>query len=273
MIDAILKYTFLQNAIISAVLASIICGIIGTIIVEKKLVMMSGGIAHSAFGGIGMGYFLNIEPIIGALIFAIISSFGIVTIKEKSELNADTIIGMFWTLGMALGIIFISITSGYPPDISSYLFGDILTASKTDIYIMFILDCIVIFMIIAFFNYIKAYLFDIEFSSVIGMNVKLIEYIVFLLIAFSVVILIKVVGIMLVIALLTVPPAISKLFTWDLKKIMGLSIIFGLIFSLSGLFISYKLHIASGATIIIIAVCSYVISLVVTRLFKKTQIA
>lgn len=138
---------------------------------------------------------------------------------------------------------------------------------------MFILDCIVIFMIIAFFNYIKAYLFDIEFSSVIGMNVKLIEYIVFLLIAFSVVILIKVVGIMLVIALLTVPPAISKLFTWDLKKIMGLSIIFGLIFSLSGLFISYKLHIASGATIIIIAVCSYVISLVVTRLFKKTQIA
>lgn len=134
MIDAILKYTFLQNAIISAVLASIICGIIGTIIVEKKLVMMSGGIAHSAFGGIGMGYFLNIEPIIGALIFAIISSFGIVTIKEKSELNADTIIGMFWTLGMALGIIFISITSGYPPDISSYLFGDILTASK-QIYI------------------------------------------------------------------------------------------------------------------------------------------
>ncbi|WP_077368631.1 metal ABC transporter permease [Anaerosalibacter sp. Marseille-P3206] len=271
MIDSIFKYTFLQNAIISAALASIICGIIGTIIVEKKLVMLSGGIAHAAFGGIGMGYFLNIEPIIGALIFAIASSFGVVTIKEKSKINSDTIIGMFWVLGMALGIIFISLTPGYPPDISSYLFGDILTVSKIDIYIMAILDFIVIVMIIGFFNPIKSYLFDKEFSKVIGINVKLIEYMVFLFMACSVVVLIRVVGIMLVIALLTVPPAISKLFTYDLKKIMGLSIVFGLFFSLLGLFVSYKLHIASGATIIIIAVCSYVISLAITKLFKKEQ--
>lgn len=273
MIDAIFKYTFLQNAIISAALASIICGIIGTIIVEKKLVMLSGGIAHASFGGIGMGYFLNIEPIIGALIFAIASSFGVVAIKEKSKVNADTIIGMFWVLGMALGIIFISLTPGYPPDISSYLFGDILTVSKMDIYMMAILDFIVVFMIMGFFNYIKSYLFDKEFSNVIGINVKFIEYMVFLFMACSVVVLIRVVGIMLVIALLTVPPAISKLFTYNLKKIMGLSIVFGLLFSLLGLFISYKLHIASGATIIIIAVCSYVISLVVTKLFKKDQLA
>lgn len=266
MVDAIFKYTFLQNAIISAALASIICGIIGTIIVEKKLVMLSGGIAHASFGGIGMGYFLNIEPIIGALIFAVASSFGVVTIKEKSKVNTDTIIGMFWVLGMALGIIFISLTPGYPPDISSYLFGDILTVSKMDIYIMATLDFIVIFMVIGFFNHIKSYLFDKEFSNVIGINVKLIEYIIFLFIAFSVVVLIRIVGIMLVIALLTVPPAISKLFTYDLKKIMGLSIVFGLFFSLLGLFISYKLHIASGATIIIVAVCSYVISLIIKKL-------
>lgn len=266
MVDAIFKYTFLQNAIISAALASIICGIIGTIIVEKKLVMLSGGIAHASFGGIGMGYFLNIEPIIGALIFAVASSFGVVTIKEKSKVNTDTIIGMFWVLGMALGIIFISLTPGYPPDISSYLFGDILTVSKMDIYIMATLDFIVIFMVIGFFNHIKSYLFDKEFSNVIGINVKLIEYIIFLFIAFSVVVLIRIVGIMLIIALLTVPPAISKLFTYNLKKIMGLSILFGLVFSLLGLFISYNLHIASGATIIIVAVCSYVISLIIKKL-------
>ena len=269
MIDIISKYTFLQHAIISAIFVSIICGIIGTIIVEKKLVMLSGGIAHASFGGIGMGYFLNIEPIIGALIFAIASSFGIVAIKEKSKVNADTIIGMFWVLGMAIGIIFISLTPGYPPDISSYLFGDILTVSRIDLYIMAILDFIVVFIITGFYNHIKAYLFDSEFSKVVGINVKLVEYMVFLFIAFSVVVLIRVVGIMLVIALLTVPPAISKLFTYNLKKIMGLSIIFGLLFSLLGLFISYKLHIASGATIIIVAVCSYVISLVVTKLLKK----
>lgn len=269
MIDIILKYKFLQHAIISGFLASIICGIIGTIIVEKKLVMLSGGIAHASFGGIGMGYFLNIEPIIGAFIFAIASSLGVVTIKEKSKINADTIIGMFWVLGMALGIVFISLTPGYPPDVSSYLFGDILTVSKIDLYIMAILDCIVVFMVFAFFDYIKSYLFDKEFSNCIGINVKLMEYIVFLFIAFSVVVLIRVVGIMLVIALLTVPPAISKLFTYDLKKIMGLSIVFGLLFSLIGLYISYKLHIASGATIIIVAVCSYIISLFFTRVLKR----
>ncbi len=269
MIESVLKYTFLQHAIIGVFLASIICGIIGTIIVEKKLVMLSGGIAHTAFGGIGMGYFLKIEPIIGALIFAIASSFGIVTIKEKSKVNADSIIGMFWVLGMALGILFISFTPGYPPDISSYLFGDILTISKFDLYIMVILDCIVIFMLIGFFNYIKAYLFDKEFLDIIGINVKLIEYMIFLFIAFSVVVLIRVVGIMLVIALLTVPPIISKLFTSNLKKIMGLSIILGLLFSLFGLLVSYKLHIASGATIIIVAVCSYIISLIIFKIRKR----
>ncbi|MGH4141065.1 metal ABC transporter permease [Clostridium sp.] len=269
MIEAIFKYTFLQHAIICAVLASIICGIIGTIIVEKKLVMMSGGIAHAAFGGVGMGYFLKIEPIIGALIFSVVSSFGIVEIKRRSKVNTDTIIGMFWSLGMALGIIFISLTPGYPPDISSYLFGDILTVSKIDLYIMAGLDSAVIFIVIAFFNNIKAYLFDEEFSKVVGINVKLMEYIVFLLIAFSVVVLIRVVGIILIIALLTVPPAISKIFTYDLKKIMGLSILFGVSFSLIGLFISYKIHIASGASIIIVAVGTYIIFFMATKLLSK----
>ncbi len=268
MIETIFKYTFLQNAIVGAILASVICGIIGTIIVEKKLVMMSGGIAHTAFGGVGMGYFLKIEPIIGALIFAVLSSFGIVEIKKRSKVNTDTIIGMFWSLGMALGIIFISLTPGYPPDISSYLFGDILTVSKVDLYIMAGLDFVVIFIVIAFYNNIKAYLFDEEFSKVIGINVKLMEHMVFLLIAFSVVVLIRVVGIILVIALLTVPPAISKIFTSNLRKIMQLSILFGVLFSLSGLFISYKLHIASGASIIIVAVSTYILFSMGTKLLK-----
>lgn len=272
MIDSILNYTFLQHAIIGAILASIICGIIGTIIVEKKLVMMSGGIAHTAFGGVGMGYFLKIEPIIGALIFAVISSFGIVKIKRKAKVNTDTIIGMFWSLGMALGIIFISLTPGYPPDVSSYLFGDILTVSKMDLYIMTVLDFIVIFIITAFYNNIKAYLFDEEFSKVIGINAKLMEYTVFLLIAFSVVVLIRVVGIILVIALLTVPPAVSKIFTFNLRKIMELSVLFGVVFSLLGLFISYKLHIASGASIIIVAVGTYIIFITVSKLIKKIRI-
>lgn len=269
MIEAVFKYVFLQHAIISSILASIICGIIGTIIVEKKLVMMSGGIAHTAFGGVGMGYFFGIEPIIGALIFSIAASFGIVEIKKKSTVNADTIIGMFWSLGMALGIIFISLTPGYPPDMSSYLFGDILTVTKMDLYMMIVLDSIVVFSLIGFYNNIKSYLFDEEFSKLVGIDVSLVEYMLFIFIAFSVVVLIRVVGIILIIALLTVPPAISKLFTSNLRNIMVLSIMFGIVFSLLGLFISYSLHIASGASIIIVAVGSYVVFFLFDKYLRK----
>lgn len=272
MIEAVFKYIFLQHAIISSILASIICGIIGTIIVEKRLVMMSGGIAHTAFGGVGMGYFLGVEPIIGALFFSIAASFGIVEIKKRSTVNTDTIIGMFWSLGMALGIIFISLTPGYPPDMSSYLFGNILTVTKIDLYMMIILDLIVIFSLIAFYNNIKAYLFDEEFSKLVGINVSLIEYMIFIFIAFSVVVLIRVVGIILIIALLTVPPAISKIFTGNLRNIMGLSILFGIAFSLLGLVVSYNLHIASGASIIILAVSSYVIFFLCDKYLKRWEI-
>ena len=144
MINAILKYSFLRNALFSAFLASVACGIIGTIIVEKKLVMMSGGIAHTAFGGVGLGYFLNIEPIIGALIFSVASALGITTIKRKIGTDSDTLIGMFWSVGMALGVLFIALTPGYPPDMNSYLFGDILQVTNIDVKIMLILNLIIV---------------------------------------------------------------------------------------------------------------------------------
>lgn len=269
MITAIFKYTFLQHAFIAAILASIACGIIGTIIVEKKLVMMSGGIAHTAFGGVGLGYFLNIEPIIGALIFSIFSSIGITTIKRKTHANSDTLIGMFWSMGMALGILFISFMPSYPPDMSSYLFGDILTVSRVDLKIMFLVDLIIFLIITCFFNLCKAYLFDEEFCYTLGVNTTLLEYILFILIACTIVVLIRVVGIILVIALLTVPPAISKEFSSNLKSIMLLSTILGMILCVLGLIVSYEFHIPSGASIIIITVFAYLIVLFFKGIYKK----
>ncbi|HBF76781.1 MAG TPA: hypothetical protein DEF85_03190 [Clostridiaceae bacterium] len=269
MFKALFQYSFLQHAVISAALASIVCGIIGTIVVEKKLVMMSGGIAHAAFGGIGMGYFLGFEPIIGALIFSVLSAVGVVKIKKSTNTDADTITGMFWSFGMALGILFISFTPGYPPDMSSYLFGDILTVSKSDLYVMIILDILIVFTVLALFDYIKAYMFDEEFTQVQHINTVFLEYLVYILIALSVVVLIRVVGIILIIALLTVPPAISKLFTYDLKKIMLMSIVLGIIFCFSGLYISYTLHIASGATIIIVAVAGYTVAYLIKKIGNK----
>lgn len=272
MIKALFEYSFLQNAVISAILASIACGIIGTIVIEKRLTMMSGGIAHTAFGGIGLGYLLGIEPIIGALIFSIAAALGVVTIKRKTNMNTDIPIGLFWSAGMALGIIFISITPGYPPDISTYLFGDILTVSRSNLYIILVLDIILITAIISLFQAFKAYMFDEEFSTVIGIHTKLIESLLFILIALAVVVLIHVVGIVLIMALLTAPPAIARLFTHDLKKVMIYAAMLSIFFCLLGLWISYVLNISSGAAIVLLTSAVYgLVSGIKNTINKRTR--
>ena len=254
MIEAVLKYNFLQNAIMAAILASVACGVIGTYIMEKKLVMMSGGIAHTAFGGIGLGYFLKVEPILTALG---VSAVAVAAVKRRALTDSDLLIGMFWSLGMALGVVFIAMTPGYPPDTASYLFGNILAVSRADLRLILGLDVLVVLAVTALFQAFKAYIFDEEFSSVAGVPVRMLEYLLFVLVAVTVVILIRVVGIILVIALLTAPPAIAKQFSFDMKKIMALSVGLGIVFCLSGLWLSYSVRLASGASIVLVAVGSY----------------
>lgn len=260
MIDAIINYEFMQNAVISAIVASIVCGIIGTIIIEKKVVMLSGGIAHASFGGIGLGYMLGFEPILGGLLFALISAISIVTIKRRTNTTPDALVGILWSLGMALGILFISLTPGYPPNMTTYLFGDILTVSRDNVYIIVILSLIIIISIVAFFNYVKGYLFDERYMKAYGLNIGFIEYFLFILIALSVVILIKVVGIILVITLLTVPASIVKMFSNNFNVNIILSMIVGAILCLFGLTVSYYLNIPSGATIIVFGSSLYLIT-------------
>jgi zinc transport system permease protein len=256
-IEAIFKYNFLQNAIMAAVLASIACGVIGTYIMEKKLVMMSGGIAHTAFGGIGLGYFLKVEPIFTALGVSIIAAVSVAALKRKALTDSDLLIGMFWSLGMALGVVFIAMTPGYPADIASVLFGNILAVSRSDLRLILGLDLLVMVIVVAFYQVFKAYIFDEEFSSVTGVQVRMLEYLMYVLVAVTVVVMIRVVGIILVIALLTAPPAIAKQFTYDMKKIMGLSVLLGITFCLAGLWVSYTVRLASGASIVLVAVGAY----------------
>ncbi len=271
MIESILKYTFLQHAVLGAVLASIACGIIGTIIVEKRLLMMSGGIAHTAFGGIGLGYYLGIEPILGALGFTAASALGITAIKRNSNVNSDVLVGMFWPLGMAMGILFIAFTPGYPPDMTSYLFGDILTVSRLDLVYMCILDAFILLTVLAFYNLMQAYLFDEEFSTALGLNTVFVEYLVFLLIAVTVVVMIRVVGIILILALLCVPPTISRWLSFNLARIMAWSILIGIVLSLAGLWVSYVLNVSSGASIVILAVFSYSLIFLLRLLVQKIK--
>lgn len=271
MISALFEYRFLQYALISGILASVVCGVIGVIIVEKKLVMMSGGIAHTAYGGVGLGYLLGFEPIIGAFAFSILAALGIGRISRKGGARTDVVIGLFWSFGMAMGILFIAFMKGYPPDLSSYLFGSILSVTRIDLYLMLALTVIVLAMVIIFYNDWKAFLFDEEFAFVLGIKTAFLEYLLLVLVAMTVVVLIRVVGIILVLALLTAPAATAGLVTKDLKKRMVLAGAFGIVFCVAGLWLSYALNIASGASIVLLSVVCYLLTFAVVNVRARLK--
>lgn len=263
MIENILQYQFMQRALIAAVLVSIACGIVGTYVVIKRIVSLSGAISHAAFGGVGIGYFLGINPVLAAIPFSILSAMGIGAVRDRVRVSEDTVIGILWSVGMAIGIIFINLTPGNAPDLFSYLFGSILTIDNYDLYIMFILDLIIIATVFLFQREFLAISFDEEFSNVLGVPTEFIYMLLLSLVALSVVVLIKVVGVILIIALLSIPAAISKQFTYDIKKLMVFSVITGAILTVIGLLLSYIFNLASGATIILVLGISFtVISLV-----------
>lgn len=267
----ILGYQFIRNAIASAVLASILCSVIGTVIVEKKLVSMSGGIAHTSYGGIGLGFLLGIEPLIGGIGFALAAAFGISAIRRRTTTGADTLVGMFWAVGMGLGVVFIAFTPGYPPDMSTYLFGDILTVSTGFVKIMFAWTFLVLCVFTALFQYMKAYMFDEEYARIMGIKTRMLEYLLYAMIAMSIVFLIKVVGIVLAIALLTIPPATAKIFSYNLVHIMWGAVLLGCITSIGGMWISFVYNIPSGATIILLAILVYAMVMPFRKYFNKQR--
>ena len=200
MIEA-LQYEFMRNALIAGALASIACGIVGVYVVVKKMVFISGGIAHASFGGIGLGYFLGINPVLGALFFTVVSALSMGAVTRRTKLPEDTAIGILWAIGMALGIIFIGLTPGYAPDLFGYLFGNILTVPSSDIALMLVLNLVIITLVFLFYKELLALSFDEEFGTVVGVPTERLYYLLLCLIALTVVVLIRVVGIILVISL------------------------------------------------------------------------
>jgi len=257
MFSALLEYQFLRNALLAALLSGVVCGVMGVVIIERKLVMMSGGIAHTAYGGVGLGYLLGFEPILGAFAFSIAAAFGIGAIKRKGGAGQDVAIGLFWAMGMALGIFFIALMPGYPPNLSSYLFGSILSVSAADLWLMAGLTTFVLAVIFSLYHYWKAYLFDEEFAKILGIPTTFLEYLLLVLVAMSVAVLIRVVGIILVIALLTAPAASAALLTKKFKFRLFFSVSLCVFFNVAGLWVSYTANIASGATIVVISVLCY----------------
>jgi len=261
----IFQYEFMRNAVIAAVLVNIACGIVGTYVVIKKIVFISGGISHAAFGGIGLGYFLGIPPIVAAIPFSLISAITIGLISKRSKLSEDAAIGIIWAVGMASGIIFINLTPGYAPDLFSYLFGNILTIPVSDLYIMFAMDLIIILIVALFFKEFYAISFDEEFSTVTGIPNRILYLVILCMVALSVVVLIRIVGIILVIALLTIPSSICRQFTYNMKKLIISSIVTGIILTITGLWISYLLDLASGATIILLLALVFLLSFFIKK--------
>lgn len=262
----ILEYSFMQNAFMAAVLVSVACGLVGTYVVIKRIVFISGGISHAAFGGIGLGYFLGINPIMAAIPFSILSSLIMGLTSKKVKISEDTAIGILWSLGMAIGIIFINLTPGYVPDLMSYLFGSILTVPVNDIIIMFLLDLIIIITVLLFYREFQGISFDEEFSQVIGMPTTYIYLLLLSMVALSVVVMIKVVGVILVIALLTIPAAIAKQYIYKIGHMMILAVILGIILTIGGLFVSYIFNLASGATIVLVLSLGFICSSVIQKL-------
>jgi zinc transport system permease protein len=266
-----LGYGFMQNALLAGLLASIVCGIVGTLVVVRRIVSLSGSVSHSAFGGIGLGYFLGINPIHGALVFSIGSALGIGAVSKYAKEREDTVIGMFWAAGMAIGILFIGLTPGYAPDLFGYLFGSIISVPTSDLILILLLDIFVIGIVALLYKEMMAVAFDEEYSAVAGLPVRFLYYLTLILVAVTIVALIRIVGIILAIALLTIPAAIAGKFTHSMKRMMLLSVVLSVLFITTGLWVSFVLDIESGATIILVAAVAYAIVTVAAALRKRSK--
>lgn len=256
-----LQFSFMRNALAAGVLVSIACGIIGTYVVVNRIVFVSGGIAHAAYGGIGLAYFAGADPTLTAVGFSLFSATVMGIVHRQTRERADTIIGVIWAFGMALGVILVDLTPGYKADLMSYLFGSILAVPQRDIWLMLAVDLLVLLAVGLLYKEILAVSFDETFATVRNVPVDLVYYGLLLLTALTVVMTMRIVGLIMVIALLTIPAAISGQFVSDMRKMMLSSSLLGIVFTVLGLWLSYTLNLTSGATIIMVAVAGYLLSL------------
>ena len=260
MID-ILNYTFFQNALWAILLISITSAIIGTYIVARRMLFITGGITHASFGGLGVGYYLGINPTLSALVFAILSALGVEWLSRGKSVREDSAIAVVWALGMAIGIIFIFMTPGYTPGLTEFLFGNILTITRTDIFIFAAFAALLIFYTA----------FDADFAHTRGIKTRLVNYIMTFFVATAVVLTIRLVGIMLLISILSLPQMIAELFCHKFRNIVWLSGAINLLCGIGGLSLSYWLDVPAGATIVFTLIIAYfVVKIIASYLHSAT---
>lgn len=259
----LLEFEFMRNAIAAGLLASIICGIMGTLVVVNRIVFLSGGIAHAAYGGIGLAFYFKWPVMLGTMGFSLLASLLMAGITLKAKHRADTIIGVIWAVGMAIGIILVDLTPGYNVDLMSYLFGSILTVPRSDLAWMAGIGIAITVMVIFFYDQLLAISYDEEFARIRGVPVNFLYYILIAMLGLTIVMVIRVVGLIMVIALLTIPPFIVEKYAKSLFSMMIGSSALGIIFTLTGLWLSYTFDLTSGAAIILVAGTVFLIVLAV----------
>jgi len=269
---SIFQYEFILKGLLGAIFASITAGLAGTYIVTKRMVFLSGGITHASFGGIGIGYFAGINPVAGAAIFSILSALGVEYLSVRQKIREDSAIGIFWAFGMATGIIFIYLTPGYTPNLMGYLFGSILTVTYADIIALGIMALILILYFGIFYRTILYISFDELFARTYSKYVNVFKYITTALIALTIVLNIRMAGVVLVISLLTIPPNIAMMFTKTYFKIVLGSVAAGFLGTATGYAISYFAGIPTGATIIFTLVVIWILVKIVSHVIDRMRV-
>jgi zinc transport system permease protein len=265
MIEA-LSLPFFQRVLLAGILASIATGVIGTYVVVKKISTISGGLSHAAFGGVGLGFLLGFDPMLGATIFGLLTGLGVGVAYRRLRSALDTLISMVWSIGMALGILFVALSPGYAPDLTSYLFGSLLFVPWSYVVLVGVLDIVILAAAALLFKEFQAVAFDEEFAEVVGVPVEGVFLVLLALTSLAVVTLIRVVGVILAIALLTVPAAVARQWSDKLGRMMVLATVFGAFCTVAGLFFSYwlsdafQLSAPPGPLIILIAALLYILS-------------
>ncbi|CDN31411.1 Zinc ABC transporter/inner membrane permease protein ZnuB [Mucinivorans hirudinis] len=270
----IFQYSFLANAVIASLLAAFACGIVGTYIVVRRLVFLSGGITHSSFGGIGIAYYLGLDPILGAAVFAVLSAFGIEMLSGKGSIREDSAIGILWSVGMAVGVIFVFLTPGYAPNLMSFLFGNILLVTTDNIVILAAFDVVLLAAMVIFYRAIIYTALDGEYAASRGVRVRLVNLAMLTMIALAIVLNIKVVGIVLLVSLLTLPAVTASQFCRSYKSIMVWSVVIAVFSILAALAVSNSIDVPAGALAVIVLANLFFVTKCVKKIatFAKKQI-
>ncbi|QBQ54575.1 metal ABC transporter permease [Nitrosococcus wardiae] len=263
---------FLQNALVAGILASLGCGIVGSFVVVKRIGFLAGGIAHTVLGGMGIAYYLDKNPFAGALVAALLAALLIGWVSLRWREREDTLISALWSMGMAVGMIFISQTPGYNVDLMSYLFGNILMVSREKLYLMAAVDGVIVLTVMLFYKQFLALSFDEEFARLRGVPVTFFYLLLLCMVALTVVLLIQVVGLILVIALLVLPAAIAGQYMGSLAGMMLLAVILGSVFTSTGLVISYEPDLPAGSTIVLVTGAAYLLSTLGTGLRQRWRV-